>query len=130
MNMNILLPVILAAVGLAGLLGAVAWGALRQSKRAQAEVVKSIQRDLRALCSAAVTLGDRVNRLEQQVRALASYQEELGMRQDRMAQSRGPSYEQAIKMVHKGASVEDLVELCGLARGEAELITMMHRYRH
>jgi hypothetical protein len=39
----------------------------------------------------------------------------------------GRAYSQAIKLVQKGASVEELMEVCGLARGEAELIAMMHR---
>ncbi len=89
----------------------------------------TMQQDLRALCNAAVTVGDRVNRLELQMREVSTRQEQLGVRQDRIDSGSGDdrSYDQAIKMAKKGASVEDLVEVCGLARGEAELIAMMHR---
>lgn len=35
-------------------------------------------------------------------------------------------YSNAIKMVQKGASVEDLVSICGLSKNEAELISTIH----
>lgn len=123
-----LIVLALLAVLCAGL-----WLGLRRLRAANEDTagqLRSMQQDLRALCNAAVTVGERVNRLEQQARELYGRQEELGVRQDRIDQSSegSASYEQAIKMARKGASVEDLVEVCGLARGEAELISMMHRY--
>ena len=36
-------------------------------------------------------------------------------------------YQQAIRMVHKGASVDEIMSICEMSRGEAELIVMMHR---
>ena len=38
----------------------------------------------------------------------------------------GTKPSQAIRMVSRGAAIEDLVSLCGLSRNEAELIVMMH----
>jgi len=34
--------------------------------------------------------------------------------------------QQAIALVHKGASVNELVENCGMSQGEAELLIMVH----
>lgn len=95
----------------------------------QAETLQAMQQDLRALCNSAVAVGERINRAERRLQQLTERQEELGMRQDRMDQEdpEGRTYAQAVKLAHKGASVEQLMEVCGLTRGEAELIAMMHR---
>jgi hypothetical protein len=124
--------VALAAAVVAALLAGMALVVLlrfRAELGRQAAATAAMQQDLRALCNAAVAVGERVNRLETTARDVAARQEEIGVRQDRLDQSKGDerSYEQAIKLAQKGAPVEDLVELCGLARGEAELIAMLHR---
>ena len=88
-----------------------------------------MQTDLRALCNAAVQMGERVNRMELEFNALQQRQQELGVRQEKMVHSEPQevSFEQAIKLARKGSSVEELMEICDLSRGEAELISMMHR---
>ena len=89
----------------------------------------SLQTDLRALCNAAVQMGERVNRNENELKAQQQRQQELGVRQDNFVQneSQDVSFDQAIKLARKGSSVEELMEICSLSRGEAELIAMMHR---
>jgi len=106
--------------------------AMRRIARRQQQYHHSMegtQRDLRALCNAAVAMGERVNRLEKMLHELAEQQEMLGQRQEQIDQGgdEDRSYTHAIKLAHKGASVDDLVEVCGLTRGEAELVAMMHR---
>ena len=61
-------------------------------------------------------------RLEQQVRRINERQNVLEMRPvgDR-------PYAQASELVHKGADIDELMETCGLTRGEAELLVMMQR---
>ena len=89
----------------------------------------TLQTDLRALCNAAVQMGDRVNRNENELKAQQQRQQELGVRQDNLVQNetQDVSFDQAIKLARKGSSVEELMEICSLSRGEAELIAMMHR---
>ena len=89
----------------------------------------AIQTDLRALCNAAVQMGERVNHTESELNIVQQRQQELGVRQDNMVQSETHeiSFEQAIKLARKGSSVEELMEICDLSRGEAELVAMMHR---
>jgi hypothetical protein len=67
--------------------------------------------------------------MEAELKGLQQRQQELGVRQDNMAHSEPleASFEQAIKLARKGSSVEELMEICNLSRGEAELIAMMHR---
>jgi hypothetical protein len=38
-----------------------------------------------------------------------------------------PAYEMASKLARKGASSEELMDTCGLSRGEVDLITMLNR---
>ena len=84
--------------------------------------VQQIEQQLGALCSASVGAGDHLMRLEQQVRRINERQSALEMR------SAGDRpYAQASELVHKGADIKELMEACGLTRGEAELLVMMHR---
>lgn len=102
---------------------------LRQQTRGQARQLETMQNDLRALCNAAVQVGERANRLELSMKLLQQRQKELGVRQDQMVQSEpeARSYDQAIKLAQKGTPLEEIMDICDLSRGEAELITMMHR---
>lgn len=84
------------------------------SQEAQAEYV-NLRADMAALTRS-------LAHLEQQVRHLSGRQNQLELR-DPVRQT----YEPAIRMVRKGADVDELVSTCGLARGEAELIMMLHR---
>jgi HAMP domain-containing protein len=95
----------------------------------QRQMLEMVQKDLRALCNAAVQVGGRVNSLEQSVNHLQQRQQELGLRQDKLVhpEPEARSFEQAIKLAQKGASVEELMDICDLSRGEAELMSMMHR---
>lgn len=77
--------------------------------------------DFAALCKASVGAGDHLVRLEQQMRRLTERQDQIEMR------SAGDRpYTQAIQMVQSGADVSELITRCGLTRGEAELIAMLH----
>jgi len=123
MELNTLLlalSLLLALVGVA--VGAAALTALK-AERARAS---ALQNDMRALCTAAVNVGERINQLERRLRQLALRQDELGVQQTQ-SEGEGRTFEQAAKMVRKGASVDEVVEICGLSRGEAELIAMMQR---
>ena len=84
--------------------------------------VKQIEQELGALCSASVGAGDHLMRLEQQVRRINERQNILEMR----SVGQRP-YAQASELVHKGADIKELMEACGLTRGEAELLVMMQR---
>jgi len=125
---------IFALLALALAVAAIIWLALvamRQTRQSHEQTRKldSLQSDLRALCNAAVQVGERVNHLEQAAKQLQQRQQELGVRQDKMVfsepEERG--YEQAIKLAQKGTPIEEIMDICDLSRGEAELIAMMHR---
>jgi hypothetical protein len=86
------------------------------------ERLQQTEQELAALCSAAVGAGDHVIKLEQQVQRMIERQNLIELR---AAGSR--PYTEASQLIHEGANVEELVESCGLTRGEAELLVMMQR---
>ncbi len=120
---------LMAALALVALIAVAGYAAQRRAAARQDAALRSLQNDLRALCNAAVGMGDRVNQMERRLRQVSERQEALGLRQEQLNQEdpEARSYTQAIKMAHKGAAVDDLIEVCGLSRGEAELVAMMHR---
>jgi hypothetical protein len=125
--MNNMLAVYALCAGLLVSLGLWAFAMLAivrwQRRVNQQEVIcQSLKDDIRALCAGAVGLDQRVSSIEQRSRRLKERQEQLELRDNGER-----SYAQAIRMVHRGADVEELVSVCGLSRGEAELISMMHR---
>jgi uncharacterized protein YigA (DUF484 family) len=86
------------------------------------ERVQQLEQELGALCSASLGAGDHVVRLEQLVQRIVERQNHLEMR----ATAERP-YSHASQLVTRGADIDELVETCGLTRGEAELLVMMQR---
>lgn len=116
MVLAVLLALGLVVVLLIGLLRT------RQGLRQTRQQQEALQADLRALVSAAIGVGERVHRIEKSLREVSHRQEQIDQT-DPGAQA----YQQAIKMAQKGSSAEELIEICGLTRGEADLIAMLHR---
>jgi hypothetical protein len=88
----------------------------------QLSAIDRIHKDMHALCAGAINMGKHVDDIEQRIRRLAERQDQLELR-DPMEQT----YAHAIRLAQKGADISELVESCGLARGEAELLLRVHR---
>lgn len=106
----------------------------RMLQQEQSLSMQVLQRDLRALANAAVGVGGRVLEIERQQRkrpTVVAVQQEQEQPQAsapiEFYNSSSQPYEQAIRMVQTGASVDDIVNVCGLSKSEAELVSMMHR---
>ena len=95
---------------------------LRSMRLRQATQIDTLKSDMRALVSAAIGVGERVHKIEKSLKEV-SHRQEVIDQTDPGAQA----YQQAIKMAQKGASIDELIDICGLTRGEAELIAMLHR---
>ncbi len=80
-------------------------------------------KELAALRASALGMGRTLARLEGELRQLREKLERL----ERMESGDGGRYAQAIRMVAKGASVDDLVEDFGLSRSEAQLLVTLHQ---
>lgn len=81
-----------------------------------------------ALQDRVLALTDQSQRLNRIHHDMERSLKRLGLRQDQVELNRSDErpYSHAISMVKKGAGVEDLIAACGLSRGEAELICMVH----
>ena len=103
----------------------------RKLQELQSLSMESLQRDLRALANAAVGVGGRVLEIERQQRkrpvVVSSQAEPQDMVPVEFYGSSNQPYEQAIRMAQTGANVDDIVNVCGLSRSEADLVSMMHR---
>ncbi len=108
----------------------------RKLQQQQSLSMQSLQRDLRALANAAVGVGGRVLEIErnQRKRPVIVTSQDQPKTQPAMTtapveyySSANQPYEQAIQMAQTGASVEDIVNVCGLSKSEADLVCMMHR---
>jgi cell division protein FtsL len=94
---------------------------LKQFTSLQQKQLKSLSHELQSMTNAAYGVGKRINQLAGHIRELDDRQEEFDLKDQG-----SHSMQQAIALVHKGASIEDLVESCELSAGEAELLIMVH----
>lgn len=92
---------------------------LRQQKQQHNE----LRKQMRALTSAALGMGERVQEMERRQKNLAEQQEQVNI-----YESANQPYEQAIRMAEHGASIEELVDNCGVSENEAHLIELMSRF--
>ena len=114
------------SITLAILLSLVIW-LLVVDRTRQARVIlleknlETLKQTVNALCSSAVGVDRRVNRLERHGRDLQERQDNYESQQQS-----DPPYADAIKLVKEGAGAEHLVRKLGLSRGAADLIIMIH----
>lgn len=85
--------------------------------------IENLQGSINAICSGAVGIGEHLSQLDQRSRLLMERQEKIELNE-----SSNRNYKFAQKMAKKGANVEDVIEDCGLARGEAELVLLANRF--
>lgn len=94
---------------------------LKQYIVLQQKQLKELSHELQTMTNAAYGVGKRISQLAGQVRELDDRQEEFDLKEQG-----SQSIQQAIALVHKGASIDELVESCDMSRGEAELLMMVH----
>ncbi len=117
-------PLILSLSALAAVsAGATAYVRRLKARLARQETfLRGLERDMQAICLGARGMGDAVVHLEEKLRRLTERQDELSLREPDQR-----VYHQAIRLASRGASVDELVSTCGLPRGEAELIQILHQ---
>ncbi len=96
----------------------------RQDKKRIAQLestMDELQNNFNALCSGSVGVGRRISRLESKTRQQAERQSRLEHKAPDLQ-----SYGNAARLANKGADMEELVDHCGLSRGEAELILFLN----
>jgi len=95
----------------------------RQAKRTAASTaeLQALRTDLGQCARALPASASGLVRIEQQLRSVGDRQDQLELRPGGER-----SYAHAIRMVQKGAGVDELVASCGNHRGEAELLLRVH----
>jgi hypothetical protein len=110
------------------LLIAVGFMAARQRGGASAEPGAAretpVSQELKGVSLSLAALSERLVKLEIQIAQLRDQAGQQPLPLNREAEQK--SFKVATKLALQGASVEEIVDLCGLARGEAELICMLH----
>ena len=84
--------------------------------------IDTLKQTVGALCSSAVGVDKRVNRLERMGRDLEERQESI----EQHGQYGDPPYSDAIRMVQEGAGSDELIDELGISRDAADLIILMH----
>lgn len=94
---------------------------LKEFTAMQQKHLKDLAHELQTMTNAAYGVGKRINQLAGQIRELDDRQEEFDLKEQG-----SQSMQQAIALVHKGATIDELMDSCDLSRGEAELLIMVH----
>lgn len=92
----------------------------RESERA----TPGLSQELKEVSLSLAALSERLVKLEIQIGQLRDQAGRQPLPLNREAEQK--SFKVATKLALQGASVDEIVDLCGLARGEAELICMLH----
>lgn len=83
--------------------------------------LSELQNNFNALCSGSVGVGKRISRLESKTRQQAERQSRLEHKAPDLQ-----NYGNAARLANKGADMDELIDHCGLSRGEAELILFLN----
>lgn len=81
----------------------------------------SVMKDMQSMSSATYGIGKQVNKINDQVQNIDARQDEYDIRD----QGEKPVH-QAIALLEKGATIEEVMSNCKLSRGEAELLFRIH----
>ncbi len=103
----------------------VAWRAKTQNaiiERRLIEKTDLIEHELSAIMDGAFGMSDYLEEVKRALKETAEKQ--IQLEQNDLGNL---PYNQAVRMVGQGATVEDLVSSCGVSRAEAELIELLHK---
>ena len=126
--MENLVPILMTAALI--LLGGVSISLKRSLKSARYEremLTEKVQRmdgEIAALSRGAVGLGQRVVGLEHYWRETKEQQERFEMSHGKERQ-----YDHALRLIHSGADVDDILSSCDFTRSEAELMLKMNQFQ-
>lgn len=95
---------------------------LEQSKHETQMLVQSLRNETHAMGSGSIGVGQRLLEVEKKLNQAMERQIDLEQKD-----TGSLPYNYAIRLVEMGATADDLVENCGLARVEADLIALVHR---
>ena len=86
----------------------------------QGNLLAMIKQEMEALLLCEKGMGNRIKQQQQQVRSIIERQDKLEIND-----GSNTSYKQAMVLLQKGASTDELIDACELSRGELELLSKM-----
>ena len=124
MDIELTTAVLLGMVGMSLILSVAQMLKTRSDKKriiALESTLSELQNNFNALCSGSVGVGKRISRLESKTRQQAERQSRLEHKAPDLQ-----NYGNAARLANKGADMDELIDHCGLSRGEAELILFLN----
>lgn len=126
MGMNLLAVVVLAA-GCAVLVPVflaqrASLSGILRTQRGLRRDLEALKQDLDALCTGAKGVGSHLSRIDRQLARLHERQDQLEQRD-----SAHREYDQAVRLIQRGADVDEIIDRCNLVRAEAELLLRLNR---
>jgi hypothetical protein len=97
---------------------------MRDTQTACARMVAAMQRDVGALLDGSRGVSDTIHAHHRHIRQLLARQDKLELYDSGEAR-----YREAVALLGKGASEQELVQTCGLSRGEAQLVVHLNHLR-
>ena len=120
MLLNITLwPIVAIGVLLFTLMGIKIWRLDRQFKQ-QGKLLAIVNEEMKALLVCEKGMGQRIKQQQKQVKEMIDRQDKL-----EISDGSNTSYKQAMILLQKGASTDELIEACDLSRGELELLSRL-----
>jgi hypothetical protein len=99
----------------------------RRQERSQAAVIRDLQKELLGVQQEIQVLRRQSAVVSRQESAVVLPSMPVMPAPMARRDPASPAYEMASKLARKGASSEELMDTCGLSRGEVDLITMLNR---
>jgi len=90
-------------------------------QKSAGERIDKLENELSALLDGSFGMGNQLNELQRDMKDTRDKQQQLEQRD-----LGALPYNQAVRMVASGATVDQLVNQCGLSRSEADLIMLLH----
>lgn len=81
----------------------------------------ALQQDFNALCSGANGVGSHLSRVDRQLMRINERQEQFELRDGVHRE-----YEQAARLIQRGAGIDEVMKQCHLTRAEAELLARLN----
>lgn len=91
-------------------------------EKALQEKIALLENELSAMMDGAFGVANQLQQVEMNLKDTNQRQEQIQQRD-----LGNLPYNEAVRLANKGASVDDLVEQCGLSRSEAELVELLHK---
>jgi hypothetical protein len=101
---------------------------IAQSQTRHVALEQQLRKELHLLASGVAGMGQHLANLEKQFSSLLVKQDELVQQQTILSEHEdGTHYPEAARLIAKGATVEEVMQICSISRAEAELLKRLHQ---